>query len=106
MEKKEFIDTLTEIGTCEDETRRRDLLATLNTEASTLFDNNATLTTQNASLTSDNENLRAANMKLFLQVGQQKDTAEKMKDTTGIQQEQPAKKKSFNDLFDEKGGLK
>lgn len=106
MDKQNFLDTLTQIGTCEDETQRRDMLATLNTEAGTLFDNNAELTSQIETLTSDNENLRAANMKLFLQVGADKSSAERQKDKTGIDNPDEPQKLKYEDLFDEKGGLK
>lgn len=106
MDKQEYLDTLTQIGTCEDETQRREMLATLNTESSTLFDNNAALTSQIESLTTDNENLRAANMKLFLQVGADKDSAARKKDQTGHENDEPEKKRNYEDLFDEKGNLK
>lgn len=106
MDKQEFLDTLTQIGTCEDETQRRDMLATLNTEASTLFDNHANLTEQNKTLTAANEDLRSANMKLFLQVGANKTEQQRQHDTTGHEKEEPAKKLTFDALFDEKGGLK
>lgn len=106
MDKQNFLDTLSQIGTCEDETQRRDMLATLNKESSTLFDNNAALTSQVESLTTDNENLRAANMKLFLQVGAEKDSAERKKDQTGHEKDEPEKKLKYEDLFNDEGGLK
>lgn len=105
MDKQQYLDTLTEIGTCEDETRRRDLLASLHTESATLFDNNAALTTANKNLTTDNENLRSANMKLFLQVGSRKTDGQRKEDTTGVK-EQPESKLKYEDLFNENGGLK
>ena len=106
MDKQEFLDTLSSIGTCEDETQRRDMLASLNTEAGTLFDNNAELSSQLENLTSDNENLRAANMKLFLQVGANKSSEERQKDQTGHEGQETQKKLKYDDLFDDKGGLK
>lgn len=106
MDKQEFLDTLSNIGTCEDETQRRDMLASLNAEAGTLFDNNAELSSQLENLTSDNENLRAANMKLFLQVGANKNSDERLKDQTGHEGQEAPKKLKYDDLFDDKGGLK
>lgn len=106
MDKQAFLDTLTQIGTCEDETQRRDMLATLSGEATTLFDNHATLTSQNESLTQANEDLRAANMKLFLQVGANKTEQQLQHDRTGIQKEEPETKLKYEDLFNDEGGLK
>lgn len=106
MDKKEFLETLAKIGTSEDETERRSLLADLNKEATTLFDNNATLTTQNKALSDDNENIRAANMKLFLQIGANKTEQQRQLDQTGHQKEEPEKVMKYEDLFDEKGELK
>lgn len=106
MDKKEFLDTLTKIGTCEDETQRRDMLANLNKEATTLFDNNATLTTENEKFKADNEDLRSANMKLFLQVGANKTPEQRKHDQNGHPEGEPEKKYSYDDLFNEKGELK
>lgn len=101
LTKQEFLETLTNIGTCEDETERRALLASLNDEAATLFDNNATLTTQNEALAADNETIRAANMKLFLQVGAQKDEQQRKHDTTGHHDDEPKEPLKYEDLFKE-----
>lgn len=105
LTKQEFLDTLTNIGTCADETERRTMLASLNDEAALLFDNNATLTSQNEALTADNESIRAANMKLFLQVGSNKTDAQRQQDTTGHHDE-PEQRIKYEDLFNEEGGLK
>lgn len=105
MEKQEFLDRITEIGTCEDDVRRRELLASLSDEAGKDYDTITTLTESNEALQNDNETLRDANMKLFLRVGEEKTQHERKKDNTGID-EQPKEKRSFDDLFNEKGGLK
>lgn len=106
LTKQQFLDTLTQIGTCEDETQRRDMLATLNTEATSIFDSNETLTQQNQTLTNDNETLRTANMKLFLQVGSNNGSGEGSNNNNSGNQEEPRKRIKYEDLFDEKGGLK
>lgn len=107
MGKDDFLKTLTDIGTCEDETQRRTMLASLNTEATTLFDNFASLTQQNETLKKDKEDLRSANMKLFMQVGNTKTQQQQQQDTTGIHNNnEPEKKLTYENLFDEKGGLK
>lgn len=106
MDKQEFLDTLTRIGTCEDETERRTMLASLNSEASTLFDNHATLTSENESLKTANEQIRAANMELFLQVGAKKTEQQRLHDQTGHDKDEPEQPMKYEDLFDEKGELK
>lgn len=103
MDKKEFLDTLTKIGTCDDDAQRREMLADLNKEAETLFDNNATLTTQNEQFAADNESLRATNMKLFLQIGENKSPEQRQKDQTGHPAEEPEQKLTYDDLFNEGG---
>lgn len=105
MNKSEFLSKVAEIGTCEDEATRREMLAELQDGVSEVYDTNETLTETNATLTGNNEKLREANMKLFLRVGESKDSKDVHKDTTGIEGEQEEKLK-FEDLFDEKGGLK
>ena len=105
MNKEEFLNAITEIGTCEDEVIRRERLAEMQEAVSEVFDTNTALTETNATLTGDNEKLREANMKLFLRVGESKDSKDVQKDATGIKDE-PIEKLKFEDLFDEKGGLK
>lgn len=100
MLKDEFLNTLTSIGTCEDEAQRRTLLASLHDEATELYDSNADLESQRSKLEDDNEKLRSANMDLFLRIGKKKDPDDQ------DDLDDPDKKRSFDDLFDEKGGLK
>ena len=104
MDKQAFVDLVQKIGTCEDEVQRREMLANMQDEVSAVFDTNETLTTQNTTLTQNNEQLREANMKLFLRVGESKSQAEQFKDGTGL--EKPKEKLKFDDLFNDKGGLK
>jgi regulator of replication initiation timing len=105
MEKQEFIDAITQIGTCEDETQRREMLAQLSESAQKDYDTLSTLTASNEQLTKDNETLRDANMKLFLRVGSPKSEEERKKDETGIDNPPPTKRE-FADLFNEKGEIK
>ena len=104
MDKQAFLDRITEIGTCDDDVQRRTLLAELSEESEKVFDAFASATETSTNLAADNEKLRAANMKLFLRVGEAKDQGEVEKDRTGL--EQPKEKLKFEDLFNEKGGLK
>ena len=99
MEKQEFLDSISQIGLCEDDARRRDMLSTLTHEATALFDNNAELTSQNEALTATNKSLQEYNMKLFLQVGGQKSNEP-------TKPEEPPQKRSYENLFNEKGELK
>ena len=105
MVKEEFLKLITDIGSCDDEVQRRELLAQLSEEASKDYDNMATLTETNETLMNDNETLRSANMKLFLRVGEEKNADEKRKDETGVDNKS-IEKRSFDDLFNEKGEIK
>lgn len=105
MEKQDFLNTVTQIGTCEDDVQRRTLLATLQEEVTKDYDAHETAAQTAERLVKENETLREANMKLFLQVGSPKSEEDQKKDITGIE-EKKKEKLSFNDLFDEKGGLK
>ena len=99
MDKQAFLDKITEIGQLDDAAQMRTMLASLSDDVSTVFDERETLSQQNQNYAQDNESLRSANMKLFLQVGEQR------------QQEPPApeppkpQRMSFDALFDEKGNI-
>lgn len=97
MDKETFLTRITEIGTCEDDVRRRELLSDLQNESTSIFDRNSELEGNNQKLTKDNEKLREANMKLFLQIGDHK--------TPEADVEEPKTKREFKDLFNEKGML-
>ena len=95
---EEFQQRAQAIGTCEDDTERRTLLAALITDGNETFTHFATVETERDTARSDNEQLREANMKLFLQVGDHKEKAPEDKEQT------PDLK--YEDLFNEKGELK
>lgn len=101
MLKTEFLNKIKEIGTCEDEAQRRALLAEMSDEVSKDYDEIETLKQANAQQTEDMESLRAANMSLFLRLG-----ADKAQEETGAEENNNEEKLKFEDLFDEKGGLK
>jgi len=100
MDKDTFLSKITEIGTCEDEVTRRSMLDELRGEATALYDSNAELTTSNNALTAANDYLRGENMKLFVQLGTEKDPEDQPP------QPQPEEKRKFEDLFEKKGVLK
>lgn len=102
MDKETFLQRLTDIGTLEDDVQRRTILAELRDEAENLFTTNEALTTSNNKYIEDNEKLREANMKLFLREGVEKKTS--VQDDLPVAKE-PEKLK-FEDLFNDKGGIK
>lgn len=103
MTREEFEAMIQEIGTTEDEAQRRTLLANLQNETGSIFEENETLQNSNNELTESVKNLQSENYKLFTQIGS-KTPAESKKDFSG--EEEPKPKKKFEDLFDENGGLK
>lgn len=106
MDKQTFLDKLKAIGTSEDETERRTMLSELTDEVSRVYDENSTLTETNQSYLEDMEKLRSANMQLFLRVGENKTPGQINEDKTGVKDEVPPEPRRFENLFDEKGGLK
>lgn len=113
MDKEQFLNSIKEIGTTEDEVQRRELLTKLSDDVSSIFDTNEQLKVTNDKLTEDNkkycddnETLRQANMKLFLRVGTEKTEEEIKTNQTGEAKEEEPKPREFKDLFDEKGGLR
>lgn len=105
MDKQAFLDKLTAIGVSEDEVERRTMLSELTDEVTRVYDENSTLTESNKTITEDNEKLRSANMQLFLRVGENKTPQEINEDKTGVK-EQAHEPRRFENLFNEKGGLK
>lgn len=99
MIKQEFTERLQAIGAEADETQRRELIAALIDDGGADYDNFITASQERDQLRSDNETLREANMKLFLRVGTHKDPEPKPGDP-------PKDKPKFEDLFNEKGGIK
>lgn len=101
MTREEILNSLTEIGTCEDDVSRRSLLTAVRDEISSVFDTNDSLTESNNKYIKDNDELRSANMQLFLRVsGGQQSTP---MDNNGTETKSNLK---YEDLFNEKGELK
>lgn len=93
---EEFQQRAQAIGTCEDETERRTLLAALITDGNETFTHFATVETERDTARNDNEKLREANMALFLKVG----------DPSKKPEEEQSPDLKYEDLFNEKGELK
>lgn len=105
MDKQGFLDKLKAIGLSEDDVERRTMLSELEDEVTRVYDENSNLTKSNQSVLEDNEKLRSANMQLFLRVGENKTPEQVNLDTTGVKDEVHEPRR-FENLFDEKGGLK
>ena len=99
MNKQEFTAALTEIGTCEDEARRNGLIADLMENGGKIYDDHAAAVQQRDQFAVSNEELRAENKRLFLRIGDHEEP-ETPGSNSGKQ------KRSFADLFDNKGGIK
>ena len=99
MDKVEINNRIQEIGKCEDDSQRLELLAKLQEDLEPDYERLTDLETQNSRLTSDNEDLRSANMKLFLRIGEQKAPAKEP-----FEDDKP--KREFKNLFNEKGSIK
>ena len=100
MDKETLLKTIKDIGTCDDDSTRRTLLADFEKELSADYDRLSNLETSNQSLSADIEKLQKDNMKLFLSIGEKnkEDTA-----PTPTEPEQP--KLTYDKLFNEKGEL-
>ena len=100
LSKEEFMAKIQEIGTCEDDVQRKELLTELSGSISEVYDDNDTLSKANKQYEEDNEILRKANNKLWLETTSNSE-GEKEKDPEE-KEEKEEKKLSFDDLF--KGG--
>lgn len=99
MNKQEFLDRFNAIGQMEDAAQMRTALAEMRDDVTAVFDSNEELTTQNQQFATDNESLRSANMRLFLQVGEQR------KQDEPTPEPPKPEKMSFDSLFDDKGNI-
>lgn len=99
MDKAQFTERLQAIGTEEDEAQRRELIAQLIEEGGNDYDDHAAAVAARDQALTDNEELRAANMRLFKRIG--------VHEEPDVDPDpQPQTKRKFEDLFDNKGGIK
>lgn len=106
MDREKFESSIKEIGTCEDEVKRRELLQSLNDEMVNVFDDNETLKSDNDKYKEENERLIESNRKYFMRLETQKTEQEKQDDITGNKKEEEKEPRKFENLFDDKGGIK
>lgn len=101
LSKDEFMAKIQEIGTCEDDVQRKELLTELSGSISEVYDDNDTLSKANKQYEEDNEILRKANNKLWLESTSNSE-GEKPTEEEEKSEEKEEEKLSFDDLF--KGG--
>lgn len=102
MTKEEFNSRISAIGTCTDDVERRELLATLGEDVGKDYDDHAAAVAERDRLTGDNERLRDANMKMFVRLGDPNKPAPANNNPDNEKKDRP----KFEDLFNEKGGIK
>ena len=99
MTKAEYIERLQAVGTETDEAARRELIAALIEDGGADYDSFANTAAELDVAHTANEELREANMRLFRRVG--------VEETSATKTSEPGKeKRKFEDLFNDKGGLK
>lgn len=99
MDKKEFLEMMQNIGTCEDDVQRRSMLADLQEDIENVIDTNEKLTTDTANQRAEIERLQGENMKLYLKVTSDDKEPDDVPPA-------PKEKRKFEDLFNDNGGIK
>ena len=99
MNEQEMLNMLTEIGTCEDDATRRQMLTELTDGVKGVFGSLSTVTAENETLEKNNKQLQEYNMQLYLRVN---DPGKQTQHT----KPEPAKELKYENLFNENGGLK
>lgn len=105
MDKDTFINSIKEIGSCEDGTERLAKLTSLQEEVSKVFDDKTGLETEvqtlKDSITKKDEEIQKANkyaMDMFLKVGEQKNELQIRAEKTGIEQEEEKTFRSYEEI--------
>lgn len=99
MNKAEFTERCQAIGTCENESERRELLAQLIQDGENDYDDHAEAVAARDQAQKDIAQLQAENKRLFLQIGTKKEP-------DVDPEKKPPEKRSYKNLFNEKGELK
>ena len=105
MDKDTFINSIKEIGSCEDGIERLNKLTNLQDEVSKLFDDKTGLESEvqtlKDSITKKDEEIQRANqyaMDMFLKVGEQKTEMKLQEEKTGIKQEEEKTYRSYEEI--------
>lgn len=105
-EHKNIVNQILAMATPENQASMSGLLTQLTDDYEETLTSNETLTTTNATLTANNEQLRKVNTDLFLKVGHSSTNKNDPKNNPSNGGESEIPEMKFEDLFDEKGGLK
>lgn len=99
MERDELLSLIGSLrNQSDDEEARQNLITQISDEITGVYTSLETSNSANRELVTANEQLRSANMKLFQKIG-----AEPEGKPTDKGDEEPPKKRSFDELFNEKG---
>ena len=99
MDKETFEEKIQELGKLESAEEMRAGLAELTNSLAEMFDANASLSEQHEADLKEMEAIRQANMKLFTQRGSQKTPQEQTIEQTGLKQDEPQPRRSFDTLL-------
>ena len=105
MNKDKILETITTIGTIEDEVERRELLTQLSETVTDIYDSKEKAEQTAEKYITENEKLREYNNKLFLRIGEPRTPEQIQKNSTGVKEDKQEPRR-FENLFNEKGDLK
>ena len=105
MDKNTFIESIKEIGSCEDGVERLNKLTNLQDKISKVFDDKTGLESEvqtlKDSIVKKDEEIQKANkyaMDMFLKVGEQKSDSKIQEEKTGIKQEEEKTYRSYEEI--------
>lgn len=99
MNKAEFTERLQAIGTEADEAQRRELIAQLIDDGGSDYDAHEAAVTARDHAQQRVADLQELNKQLFLRIGEKKQPEDDP-------EKKPPEKRNYNNLFDDKGGIK
>ena len=102
MDKKAIEERLKAIGECASIEDARSLIVDFQKEVLADYDKHEKMLVDVETIKNENESLRQANMKLFLQIGSTEDN----KQEKPIKEETDPDNLTYDNLFNEEGGLK
>ena len=112
MDRESILNTIQDIGLCEDATERGQKLIELQDNLVQVFDSidtdKTTIETLNTTIQSKDskiDELQKANMDYFKRISSQNSEQDEIKNKTGLDPEEKVELR-FEDLFDEKGMIK
>ena len=100
MTLEEIMQKMTELGTVEDASERRQIITDITDDIKTVYQQNETLTASNTKYEADNKKLQEYNMQLFLKVGSQSQSKKEVEEPNDETEEL-----KYEDLFNEEGEI-